>query len=166
MYALYVVVPHELPSVVRMQACVSGVLTVPQLVPVPAQRRSVRVRVCTPLVAHAAPPSQVDHAEKLVVPQPTPASANASEGHAALVPEHRSSTSQPPPAAARQTRLGPRSEHVPSVAAPCATLHASHAPLHAVSQHTPSTQLFEVHSVPIVHATPLVFLAEQYVPLQ
>jgi hypothetical protein len=126
----------------------------------------VRVRAWVPLVAHALPPSHVDHAENVVDPQPTPASANASPGHAALAPVQRSSTSQPPAAAPRQTRLGPSNAQVPSTAAPCATLQASHAPLHAELQHTPSAQLLELHSVAAAHAVPLVFFAEQYVPLQ
>ena len=35
---------------------------------------------------------------------------------------------------------------VPSALAPSAAEHTSHEPLHAVSQHTPSTQLPEAHT--------------------
>jgi hypothetical protein len=163
-YALYVVVPHERPSVICVHACDSPVSAALQ-VPVPVQVRSVRVRVCVPVVAHAVLPVQVLHAVKVVVPQPTPASTKPLLGHAALVPSQRSSASQVP-LAVRHTRLGPSSPHVPSVVAPCATLHASHAPAHAVLQHTPSTQLPDWHSVAPPHTTPLTFFAEQYVPLQ
>ena len=47
--------------------------------------------------------------------------------------------------------------HTPSAPPPFfAALHASHAPAHAVSQHTPSTQLPLVHSLPALHALPPV----------
>ena len=164
MYALKVVVPHEVPSVVRTQACASPVFTGPQ-VPVPLQSGSVRVRVWPPMLAQALPPSQTLQAVKVVLPQPTPASAKLLPGQVAAVPLQRSSTSQVE-AAVRQMRLGPSRPQVPLTAAPCATLHASQASPQAELQHTPSTQKFEVHSVAAPQVTPLGFFAEQYVPLQ
>jgi hypothetical protein len=159
-----VVEPHELPSVVRVHAMVSVLLALLQA-PVPEQVRSVRVRDCVPLVAHAEPPSHADQAPKVVLPHDTPASTKESPRQAALVPLQRSATSHDE-AEARHTRDGPSNAQVPSVTAPCATLHASHAPPHAVSQHTPSTQLLETHSPGAPQATPLGFFAAQYVPLQ
>lgn len=144
---------------VRMQACASPVLAVLQ-VPVPLQSGSVRVRVWPPMLAQALPPSQTLQAVKVVLPQPTPASAKVLPGQAAAVPLQRSSTSQVE-AAPRQMRLGPNSPHVPLTAAPCATLHASQVSPQAELQHTPSTQKFEVHSVPAPQVVPLVFFAEQ-----
>jgi hypothetical protein len=50
--------------------------------------------------------------------------------------------------------------HVPSTAAPAATLHAWQSfvapPPHAASQQTPSTQRPEAHAAPLVHALPFV----------
>jgi hypothetical protein len=125
----------------------------------------VRVRVCPPLVAQAVPPSHPLHAVKVVVPQPTPASAKLLPGQAARVPVQRSSTSQVE-AAVRQMRLGPSSPQVPLTAAPWATLHASQVSVQAVLQHTPSAQKFDWHSVVAPQVTPFGFFAEQYVPLQ
>jgi hypothetical protein len=45
-------------------------------------------------------------------------------------------------------------------------LQASQAPPQAVLQHTPSTQLPEVHSLLAAHVAPLDFLLTQLVPLQ
>jgi hypothetical protein len=39
-------------------------------------------------------------------------------------------------------------------------------PPHAVLQHTPSTQLPELHSLPAVHMEPLVFRGLHATPLQ
>ncbi len=55
---------------------------------------------------------------------------------------------------------------VPSVDAPAATLHASHAPLQVVLQHTPSTQLPDAHSPAELQLVPLLFFVVQLVPLQ
>jgi hypothetical protein len=101
----------------------------------------------------------------VVLPQPTPASAKALAGQVAAVPLQRSSTSQVE-AAVRHTRLGPSNPQVPLTAAPCATLHASQVSAQAELQHTPSTQKFDWHSVAAPQVMPLVFFAEQYVPLQ
>jgi hypothetical protein len=45
-------------------------------------------------------------------------------------------------------------------------LHAWQVPAHETLQHTPSSQLPEVHSESPPQATPLVFFATQLVPLQ
>ena len=78
-------------------------------------------------------------------------------GQLALVPLHSTfpaHTGEP----AVPALLGP---HVPSATPLCfsAAVHASHAPAHAVSQHTPSAQLPLVHCVPAVHAAPLASFA-------
>ena len=67
----YVVVPQLTPSVGRMQAWLSVVLAGVQVALVPLQSWSVRVRVCTPLVAQPVPASQALQPLKVVVPQPT-----------------------------------------------------------------------------------------------
>jgi hypothetical protein len=100
-----------------------------------------------------------------VVPQPMPASAKLFEGQVATVPLQRSSTSHVE-AAERQMRLTPSNPHVPLTAAPWATLHASQVSAQAELQHTPSTQKFDWHSGPAPQVMPLVFFAEQYMPLQ
>ena len=158
-YALYVVVPHEMPSVTRTQACASPAVTGAQ-VPVPEHCGSERVRVWPPALAQALPPSQALHALNVVVPQPTPASAKPLARQVATVPLQRSSTSQVV-AAARQMRLGPSSPQVPLTAAPCATLHASQVSAQAELQHRPSTQKLDWHSVLAAQVTPLGLFAEQ-----
>jgi hypothetical protein len=45
-------------------------------------------------------------------------------------------------------------------------LHATHAPLHAPLQHTPSTQKPEAQSAPWAHARPLPFGPLQVPPVQ
>jgi len=47
-----------------------------------------------------------------------------------------------------------------------ATPHASHCPLHAVSQQTPSAQLPDVHCPAEAHAAPLAFFAVHVPALQ
>jgi hypothetical protein len=156
--------PQLVFSVLRVQACVSVTLELPQ-VPEPLHKRSVRVRVCVPLVAQVVEPVHVDQAVKVEVPQLTPASAKSLLGQVAEVPVHRSSRSQVL-AALRQTRLAPMRVQTPSALAPCATLHESHSPLQAVLQQTPSLQKFEVHSLAAAHVEPFGFFALQYMPLQ
>jgi len=95
-----------------------------------------------------------------VVAHVTPASVAASSGQVALVPSHRSATSQVPEAE-RQMRLLPNSEHCPSVLAPPAVVQLSQAPLQAASQHLPPTQNLETHSAAAPQVTPLPFIAEQ-----
>jgi hypothetical protein len=56
--------------------------------------------------------------------------------------------------------------HEPSLEAPVATLHALHEPAHALLQHTPSTQLPEVHSKAVLQAAPFDLVETQLVPLQ
>jgi len=82
-------------------------------------------------------------------------------GQAGLVPPHRYGAQLGLPAEPAATLL-----HVPSVAAPAATLHASHAPLQALLQHTPSTQLPDEHSPVVLQALPFPFLVTQALPLQ
>lgn len=53
--------------------------------------------------------------------------------------------------------------HVPALPA---TLHASHCPVHAESQHTPSTQFAEVHALADEHTEPFATFAVQLPPLQ
>ena len=53
--------------------------------------------------------------------------------------------------------------HVPSLPAP---LHAMHVPLHATSQHTPSTQKPEAHWADSTQAWPLARSARHWPPLQ
>jgi hypothetical protein len=55
---------------------------------------------------------------------------------------------------------------VPLTAAPAVVLQASHAPLQALLQQTPSTQLPDEHSPVVVQLAPLLFLPTQLVPLQ
>ena len=50
---------------------------------------------------------------------------------------------------------------LPSEVAPSATVQKSHAPLHALLQHTLSAQLPLVHSPAAAQATPLAFLGLQ-----
>ena len=50
---------------------------------------------------------------------------------------------------------------VPSVVAPAATLHASHASAQSVSQHTPSEQLPLTHWLEVVQVSPLALLSVQ-----
>lgn len=88
----------------------------------------------------------------------------AFDGHAAEVPSQRSSTSQPL-ATGRHTWLAPSKVQVPSAEAPAATLHASHAPAQAVSQHTPSAQKFDRHCTAALQLAPAAFFAAQYMPL-
>lgn len=90
LYALKVVVPHAMPSVIRMQAWFSAVSTFPHA-PAPVHSLSERERLCVPLLAQAAPPSQVLHPVKVVVPQPTPAVVKPLAGQAAALPVQRSS---------------------------------------------------------------------------
>jgi hypothetical protein len=65
------------------------------------------------------------------------------------------------PEAARHVTVEGRVEHVPSDAAPVATLQAWQsfaAPLpHALLQHTPSVQKPDAHSASAVHEAPLAF---------
>ncbi len=56
--------------------------------------------------------------------------------------------------------------HWPSAAPVIAAAHALQLPVHAVSQHTPSTQLPLAHSEPAAHTVPLVFGATHVVPTQ
>jgi hypothetical protein len=44
--------------------------------------------------------------------------------------------------------------HVPLLDAPSAAAQTSHAPLHAVLQQTPSTQLADAHSLPAEQVDP------------
>ena len=53
--------------------------------------------------------------------------------------------------------------HVPSLPA---MSHASHWPPHARSQHTPSTQMLDVHSVPVLQDAPDAFRGTQTPPEQ
>lgn len=155
-------VPHEVPSVARVHAWLSGASTGVQAPP-PLQLLSVRVRPWVPLVAHVIVPAHVDHAEYVDVPHVTPTLAKPLTGHVAAVPVQRSSTSHPLDVAeaSRHTRLGPSRLQTPSALAPWATLHASQSPPQAVLQHTPSTQFVDVHSVPERHDVPSTFFAEQ-----
>jgi hypothetical protein len=56
--------------------------------------------------------------------------------------------------------------HRPSAAPVIAPAHALQLPVHAVSQHTPSTQLPLAHSGPAAHTVPLVFGATHALPTQ
>jgi hypothetical protein len=102
--------------------------------------------------------SQVPAATRHTVLAP----ASTSAGQLAEVPVQVSGTSHGP-APGRQTVLAGLLLHVPTLPA---RLQASQAPLHAVLQHTPSTQLPELHMVLEVHAEPLVSLVTHVVPLQ
>jgi hypothetical protein len=76
-------------------------------------------------------------------------------GQAAALPLH---TYRPQPGLAPGLP-GPEREHVPVV-------HASHPPLHAALQHTPSAQKPDTHSPAPPQAWPLVFFATQALLLQ
>ncbi len=56
--------------------------------------------------------------------------------------------------------------HVPFTLAPLAALQASHAPEHALLQHTLSEHAFVRHWLFVVHACPWAERAVQVVPLQ
>ena len=56
--------------------------------------------------------------------------------------------------------------HRPLAAPVSAPAHALQLPVHAVSQHTPSTQLPLAHSGPAAHTVPSVFGATHMVPIQ
>lgn len=83
-------------------------------------------------------------------------------GHAAAEPVQVSATSQAP-AEARQIVAAVKKVQVPMLPE---TLHASQAPPHAVLQHTPSTQLPDVHWALLVQITPLASLGKQLDPEQ
>ena len=70
-----------------------------------------------------------------------------------LVPLQRRAQGPEPPHAVRLAGAAPvTGEHVPAVPA---RLQASHWPVHAALQHTPSAQMPERQSVPLVHVAPL-----------
>lgn len=56
--------------------------------------------------------------------------------------------------------------HWPLAAPVSAAAHALQLPVHAVSQHTPSTQLPLAHSGPAAHTVPSVFGVTHTVPIQ
>jgi hypothetical protein len=56
--------------------------------------------------------------------------------------------------------------HVPFIVPPAATLHATHAVLHAVEQHTPSTHCPLAHWFAPIHAAPASFFATHELPAQ
>ena len=79
-------------------------------------------------------------------------------GHEAAAPSHKYGAQAGFPAV-------PALSGVQTPAAP-GRLHASHAPLHAVLQQTPSTQLAALHWLPAVQAAPSVFFGTQRPPAQ
>jgi hypothetical protein len=91
---------------------------------------------------------------------PAAHSASAAQvvGHDALFPLHRYGVQAGLPDDATG-----RNVQVPTEPA---TLQASHAPPHVVSQHTPSTQNPLAHELPPLHAVPLTSLGTQWMPLQ
>jgi len=78
--------------------------------------------------------------------------------HAAALPLHSDS----PHSAAGSVRAGMGAQ-LPTAPA---TLHASHVPLHAPLQHTPSTQKPDVHSLAAAQDAPATRLAAHVPPLQ
>jgi hypothetical protein len=88
--------------------------------------------------------------------QPTEDGRKPSTGHADEMPSHDSLTSHTP-ASGRHTTVAGSGEQVPSTGPFAATLHAWQSvvpPLHAVLQHTPSTQRALSHSAAVVHGAP------------
>ena len=89
--------------------------------------------------------------------------STTSAGHI-IDPSVQASSKSQAPALGRHVTVGAivteRAPHVPSAAAPAASLHAMQStalpPPHGSSQHTPSTQFVLVQSEPIVHSQPLV----------
>ncbi len=56
----------------------------------------------------------------------------------------------------------PTAPQTPSLPPPLrAAVHATHRPVHAALQHTPSTQLPDAHALAVAHAAPLAALATQ-----
>jgi hypothetical protein len=80
------------------------------------------------------------------------------DGHEALPPLHTKGAHDGLPADPPATLT-----HVPTDPE---TLHASHAPLQAALQQTPSTQLPLVHELLLLHATPLASFGMHEEPLQ
>jgi len=110
------------------------------------------------LPGHTSAASQMPAAARHVEAGPR----NPSAGQVALAPVHCSAASQGPP------------EALHTVAADCSVqvpmlpvrLQASQAPLHAVVQQTPSTQLPEVHWVSLEQFVPFESFARHMVPPQ
>jgi hypothetical protein len=120
--------------------------------------------------AHAplqhTPSTQKPLVQAFAPPQATPLPSFGT--HAPAWQKRPAAQSASPPQLVGQDALEPLQTYAPHVdGVPCATgLHVpalpvrsqrSHAPPHAVSQHTESAQLPEVHSVPSVHAPPSPF---------
>jgi len=163
LHAVYCGAWHSWPTGFSVQACISLVVAAWQ-VPAPSQVLSVRVRDCWPVVAQVPDAPHIPQVPYVVVAHVTPEATFWSAGHASSLPEHRSSRSHAS-VAGRHTRDGPTCVHTPSTLAPRAAAHASQAPLHARSQHTPSAQEPLVHSAAALHGAPFIFCAAQYCPL-
>jgi hypothetical protein len=114
-------------------------------------------------VVHEPAPLHTDAAVRTPFAQFGPVHVADDPGYAqavASVPLHVPRQASVVPAhAARVPRGVPlTATHLPSEPA---SAHAWHCPLHAPSQHTPSTQLPFVHSAAVTHCVPFAFFARQ-----
>jgi hypothetical protein len=84
---------------------------------------------------------------------------------ARLLPSQRPEQEEPSPAQAARPSTG---EPVTALQRPMLpeTMHASHWPVHAVSQQTPSAHCPELHTCGVEQGVPLACLATQFIPLQ
>ncbi len=76
-----------------------------------------------------------------------------------FLPSHVAPQAVPPPVPPHADRV-PWGDPMTALHLPTEPLtsHAWHCPAHAVSQHTPSTQLPEPHSALVPHAVPLALV--------
>jgi hypothetical protein len=120
-----------------------GIPTAAAHVPVPVHDPA---RVAMPALHDAARQDVVDPAKPLHVSRVAPSHASARQTSADEVAGHGE----------RPCAGGPRTAwHMPGDAA---SAHASHCPVHAVLQHTPSAQNVDAHSAPAAHASPFPFV--------
>ena len=108
-----------------------------QFAPEPSQ---VLASTCTP-------------AWQLAARQGSPPVRKASLGHSASLPLQVSATSHAP-AEGRHSVALPSTLHVPTASPALHVWQSAEPPPQGVSQHTPSTQLPELHSGPLVHPAP------------
>jgi hypothetical protein len=112
-------------------------------------------------IPHAPAPSQ--YAAPLSTPPMQVLATHAIDvdgyAHDTLAPSHVPAQAPVPLHAVRVPRGAPvTSLHVPTLPD---SLHASHEPVHARSQHTPSAQKPLVHCAPVTHALPLATASAQ-----